>query len=181
LIVDPANRVLGHSPQYARPAGFGNALVQCIAGGNTLVMNPAALHLITEGDPPDVPSHDWWCYQVITGSGGIFLYESRPGLRYRQHVANLQGTNRGVRAVLTRVWGLFDGHFQRWNRRNMAALDARRTSLTLGAREQLSQYVQACSAGSPWQRVVALSRSHVYRQTRLQTIALYVACLFGKL
>lgn len=181
LIVDPDNRVIGTSPVFGRPPGFGNALVQCIAGGNTLVMNQAALRLMADQGPPDVPSHDWWCYQLVTGSGGHFIYDERPGLRYRQHVGNLQGTNRGVKAVFSRMIGLFDGHFQRWNRRNVAALVLRRDALTAEHREQLDQYLLAGTARWPWERVAALRRSGVYRQSPMQTLALYVACVAGKL
>ena len=181
LIVDPDNQVIGHSPIFGRAPGFGNALVQCIAGGNTLVMNREALMLMTAGRPPDVPSHDWWCYQLITGSGGRFLYDERPGLRYRQHVSNLQGTNRGVKAAISRMLGLFDGHFRRWNARNIDALLDRETSLTPASRAQLQQYRLAASARWPWQRMQALRRSRVYRQSPLQTLALFVACFFRKI
>jgi hypothetical protein len=55
---------------FVFPPSFRNALVQSIAGGNTMVFNVALKRLIENAGPLDVPSHDWWVYILVTGSGG---------------------------------------------------------------------------------------------------------------
>ncbi len=60
----------GTSPLFFSPPSFRNALVPSIAGGNTMVFNQASKRLMEGAGPLDVPSHDWWMYILVTGSGG---------------------------------------------------------------------------------------------------------------
>ena len=79
-------QTLGFSPLFTKPPSFANALVQSISGGNTMVFNRAAKNLIVEASlNTPVVSHDWWCYQIITGAGGYVIYDPEPRLKYRQH------------------------------------------------------------------------------------------------
>ena len=52
----------GMSPLFVFPPSFRNALVQSIAGGNTIVFNQAAKLLLEKVGPVYVPSHDWWSF-----------------------------------------------------------------------------------------------------------------------
>ena len=83
----------GMSPLFVFPRTFRNALVQSIAGGNTMVFNQSAKLLIEKAGPLEVASHDWWVYQLITGADGEVYYDQVPQLLYRQHANALVGGN----------------------------------------------------------------------------------------
>jgi hypothetical protein len=70
--------------------GFGNALVENIATGCTMVLNKKAILLISEKLPDHVYIHDWWCYLVISCFGEI-LFDPHPHIKYRQHGKNTIG------------------------------------------------------------------------------------------
>lgn len=181
--VDPDDRLLGLSFLARRPTGFGNALVQCFMGGNTLVFNPAAAALLAHDGLADsgVVSHDWLAYQMVTGAGGRFVYDPEPCLRYRQHARNAVGSNRGWRAKLLRLGQLMRGEYQQWNDRNVAVLQSVRGSLTPLNADRLDAFVRARTGRWPWQRLTALARSGAYRQKAGQSVVLWLACLLGKL
>jgi hypothetical protein len=110
------------SPMFVFPPSFRNALVQSIAGGNTMIFNQAAKNLIEKVGMVDVPSHDWWLYQLISGVEGIVYYDKVPQILYRQHEFALVGGNNTFPAKIERVWMLLQGRFQNWNTQNIMVL-----------------------------------------------------------
>mmetsp|Transcript_18386 Transcript_18386/g.29712 ORF Transcript_18386/g.29712 Transcript_18386/m.29712 type:complete len:244 (-) Transcript_18386:11-742(-) len=99
------------SSARAKPPGFRNALVQNIAAGNTIVLNPAAVRLVltTVAQIERVVVHDWWVYQMVSGAGGTVLHDETPGLIYRQHADNQIGANDSFLAKLRRIGLLLRG------------------------------------------------------------------------
>ena len=95
MICDDDLKPLRASPLFKHPPRFENALVQSIGGGNTMVMNRAALDLLqdTAGQAKGIVSHDWWAYQLIAGAGGVVIYDRMPTVLYRQHSGNLVGAS----------------------------------------------------------------------------------------
>lgn len=70
-LVDDDLTPRGLSPLFCRPPGFANALVQSLAGGNTMLLNAAATALLRQaGTQLRVVTHDWWAYQLVSGAGG---------------------------------------------------------------------------------------------------------------
>jgi glycosyltransferase involved in cell wall biosynthesis len=181
LVVDSHNKPVGMSVLHRRPTVFANALVQCMAGANTVVFNAKALRLMLQMGQFEVPSHDWWCYQVVTGCGGKFIYDPEPCLRYRQHELNEVGSNRGLPAVLKRVIALIGGGYGKWNGMNLRVLLQMREHLSSEAKAVCGEFERARSAPWFWQRLAALRRSGVYRQSGIQSLALGVACLLKRL
>ena len=118
-IVDhTGEKTLAFSPEFKRTPSFANAIVQSIAGGNTMVFNKSAKKILNESwKDQNIVSHDWWCYQIISGAGGNVIYDSKPCLKYRQHGKNLIGTNTGIVARIERLKWLLDGRFRDWNDR----------------------------------------------------------------
>jgi hypothetical protein len=57
LLVDARNQHIGYSPLFEREPNFRNALVQSIAGGNTMVFNRAARDLLRRRAKTSKPSH----------------------------------------------------------------------------------------------------------------------------
>jgi glycosyltransferase involved in cell wall biosynthesis len=185
VICDEDLHQIGLSPQFARPPDFRNALVQSIGGGNTMVLNRAAIDLAAAaaaetaaiGDPV---AHDWWLYQLVTGCGGRVLRDSQPALFYRQHGGNLIGANLSAMARASRLLALLGGRFRRWNDTGLAALGASRHRLTPQAQAILARF-EAARSGPVWRRLRALRASGVFRQGRAGTAALWIACLVGRL
>ena len=180
-IVDATcERTLGYSPLFDRAPSFANALVQNIGGGNTMVFNRAARDLILEATQDAmVVSHDWWCYQVVTGAGGHVIYDSEPCLKYRQHDHNLVGANTSWRARLLRIRGLLRGRFREWNDINLAALSAHKHLLTKSNQQVLDDFVEARQS-SLIKRLFLFMRSGIYRQTLFGNLGLLLAVFLNK-
>jgi glycosyltransferase involved in cell wall biosynthesis len=181
IIVDSDNREIGLSPLFTKSPSFANALIQNIAGGNTMVFNHAACKLVRQaGADVDVVVHDWWLYQLVTGCGGRVFYDDKPSLRYRQHQANLIGKNSGWAARAVRIWMLFTGGFKLWNDRNLQALQRIRTRLTPENRQMLDQFAEARTQGL-WPRLAGLWKSGIHRQTFMGNAALVLAAVLKKI
>ncbi len=179
--IDEEGKSLGLSPLFARPPAFANALVQSIAGGNTMVMNRAARILLAKVSiNVDIVSHDWWAYMVISGAGGNIYYDASPSLKYRQHEGNIIGANNSFWARLVRMKYLLKGRFKAWNEKNVAALEAHKHILTPENQELFERYV-SMRKSSFLARCKAVKLMGIYRQTRVGHIGLYVAALLGKL
>lgn len=73
-----------------RKIGFGNALVENVAVGCTMVLNRKALDLLCRQPLPNVYVHDWWCYLVISCFGDVIFDDAAP-IKYRQHGRNAIG------------------------------------------------------------------------------------------
>lgn len=170
------------SPPRPRPLGFRNALVQNVAAGNTIVLNPAAAQLVIAQSQVtnEVVMHDWWIYQLISGAGGQLIHDDTPTLLYRQHAGNVIGVNTGLRARLYRIGMLLTGRFQAWTDTNMRALEASSSLLTQDNRALLGDLCQLRQMGVV-ARLRAYRRLGLYRQTAISTLALWLTVLLGRL
>jgi hypothetical protein len=73
-LIDEDGNEIGFSPLFRKLPGFRCALVQSIAGGNTMISNQTARELLVFCGPDvNVPSHDWWLYQVTCTFGGFMM------------------------------------------------------------------------------------------------------------
>jgi len=180
-LIDEENRTLGFSPLFKRPPSFANALVQSIAGANTVVFNYAAKKLMTENNQlPNVVSHDWWAYLVVSGCGGSIYFDSVPSVLYRQHKNNLVGTNSTLLAKFKRFSMLMKGRFRDWNTINIAALRSNAHLLSVENKEILERF--ACAREmSFFLRIIHLKQSGIYRQTLLGNVGLVAAVILKKL
>ena len=181
-LIDEDDFELGFAPLFTRhPPSFANAMVQNIGGGNTMVLNSAARALIqTASKDVKVVSHDWWAYMLVTGAGGRAFYDPYPGVRYRQHRANVVGSNAGFLARLRRGGLVFAGRFKNWGAINVQALGQIRARLTPENRRIFDDFSAARTGWLP-ARLLALKRSGVHRQGFVDNIGLYVAALFNRL
>ncbi len=179
-LVDKNNQDIGYSPLFLKPPGFKNALVQSIAGGNTMVFNQAALRLLKKAGVDGVVAHDWWVYLLVTACGGEVRYDSNSSLRYRQHEANLIGMNLGWNARLTRLNMLWQGNFKKWNDLNIVALERMRPYMTLENQEILDRFIKIRKKFL-FARIWGVWRLGIYRQTILDNLGLIVAILFKKI
>lgn len=180
-LVDERGKRIGFSHRCRRPSGFANALVQNIVSGNTMVLNHNAVELLrAAGTDLDVSAHDWWAYLLITGSGGLMVYDPYPTVRYRQHLHNLYGSNVSYSAMKRRVLKLLAGDYRDWNARNLAALRARRALLHQD-NQRLIDLFDASRSGGLTQRLWWLLRAGLYRQTLLGQLGLLFAAAARRL
>lgn len=180
ILCDARLRPIGLSPLFRLPPSFRNALVQNIAGGNTMVMNRAALRLAQAAavEAGEVVMHDWWLYQIVTGAGGLVLYDPEPMVLYRQHGSNVIGANASVAARLRRARMVAGGLLRRWNETNVAALTASAHRLTPENRALLAAFAEAKRA--PLRaRLAGLARLGLYRQTRGGRLGYWAAAAAG--
>ena len=146
-----------------------------------MVFNQAARALIIEaGAEIDVQTHDWWAYMVVTGCGGKVHYDPVPRVQYRQHDANLVGSNAHVLARYVRARRLVEGRFRSMNQRNIRALQLLRHRLTPENLRIFDQFVHARDQGL-FGRVTGARRTGVYCQTVLGNLGLISAILLKKL
>jgi glycosyltransferase involved in cell wall biosynthesis len=173
---------LGLSPLFDKEPSFKNALVQSLAGGNTMIVNhPAASLLRVARDLSDVVSHDWWGYIVVSGCGGKIYYDSQPHILYRQHHANKIGKNNSWGARTKRVKLIFLGKFREWHDKHFLALQAFNSQLSIENQKTLEKFKLTRIERNAVKRFVKLNRCGAYRQTFLGNVGLYVAAFFGKL
>lgn len=180
-LIDVGGATVGHSPLFRRPVTFRNALVQSIAGGNTMMFNRAARALLMEAGPGiDVQTHDWWAYMVVAGCGGRVFYDPEPAVGYRQHGSNLVGSNASVTSRLRRAVRLLEGRFRSMNDRNIAALARLRHRLTTENAAIFEEFARARDHGLTG-RIAGVRRSGVYCHTRLGNLGLATATVLKRL
>jgi glycosyltransferase involved in cell wall biosynthesis len=174
-LIDETGRACGLSPLFKRKPSFRNALVQSIAGGNTMVFNEAARHLLADcGNDVDVPLHDWWTYLLVTAAGGPVHYDPLPSIRYRTHSHNVVGTNVGWASRLRRLQMLKTGDFERWSALNIAALGRFRPRMTSENRPVFDVFCDSRKRGF-LRRQIGLLKAGLYRQTLLGNLGLILA------
>ncbi len=179
--VDAALRPIGRSRAPQRPVGFANALTQNVVSGHSTVLSAAAVALVRQAGPPapDVPYHDWWLYQLISGAGGTVHIDPEPVLLYRQHGGNVMGAHQGLGASLARARMVLGKQYGDWLEANMAALEAVAPLLSDAARATLKT-LRAAPRNRPLSRLRAFARAGLYRQTRLNSALLYIAAALGR-
>lgn len=171
---------LGYSPLFSFPRAFRNALIQSIAGGNTMVFNQKTKVLLEKAGIVDHPSHDWWLYQLVTGAGGDVFYDPIPQVLYRQHRGALVGGTNSVSAKLERISMVFKGQFRRWSDQNIDVLTSSDFLLTNASKETLMLFKKIRDANLK-DRLRLLEVAGLYRQTWRGTISLLIAALLKKI
>lgn len=171
---------IGYSPLFSFPRTFRNALIQSIAGGNTMLFNQGVKNVLEKVGTVKHPSHDWWVYQLVTGVGGIVFYDPTPQVLYRQHKNALVGGNNSLLALVERISMVFKGEFRRWSDQNIEILCNVKPWLTHGSRETLDLFKKMRDARLK-DRFRLLEVAGLYRQTWRGTISLLLAALFKKI
>jgi glycosyltransferase involved in cell wall biosynthesis len=180
-LVSDDGRPYGLSPLFSRPIAFRNAIIQSLGGGNTMAFNKAAKRLLEQTGKLEVVLHDWWMYQLVSAVGGAIRYDTQPALKYRQHLDNLIGSNRGWRARIVRLRMMLSGRFSDWNKMNIAALQRVPAVLIKPQNSATLQLFAKARTASLLKRIYYLKRSGVYRQTLLGNIGLLMATVLKKI
>ncbi|ETX13482.1 glycosyl transferase family 2 [Roseivivax halodurans JCM 10272] len=181
-ISDADGNPLRLSPPRPRPICFRNALVQNVVAGNTILLNPAATHLVQAAaqEAGKVVIHDWWIYQIVSGAGGRIVHDDEPTLLYRQHGQNEIGANDSARERAKRIGMIVTGRFRDWNAINIAALRRSEDRLAPENRSLLNGFAEMRASTLPL-RLWRLGRLRLYRQGRASTVALWLAAALNRL
>ncbi|MGN2433670.1 glycosyltransferase family 2 protein [Pseudomonas syringae] len=179
-LVDADLKVIGVSPLFGKPPSFRNALVQSLAGANTMLINQAARNLLRQlPDHSPLIAHDWLTYLLVTGCGGQVFYDAEPCLYYRQHSGNLIGANASTRDRLRHLRKMLSGRFVEWNDANVVILTGMRSLLSEENQIVLAHFEKGRRQGF-FQRISMFRRAGFYRQTPQGNLSLLLAILLGK-
>ncbi len=85
----------------AKKPGFGNALIENIARGGSVVFNPALLDMVRIDAPADCYMHDWWLYLIATCLGKA-VHDNKAYYKYRQHKDNVLGASTSRLGIIKR-------------------------------------------------------------------------------
>lgn len=171
---------IGTSTLFKKKPSFKNAIIQNMAGGNTMLFNKSAKEIITSLNFLDVVSHDWFCYQIVSGIGGNIYYDNKPCLKYRQHSSNILGSNNKLSDRILRFKKLFNGRLKGWNEKNIYALNEHRAFFTEQNRLVLDNFKLA-SKSSFFKRINLFYKTGIYRQNTMGNFALLIALLLKKI
>ena len=171
---------IGFSPLFVFPRTFRNALIQSIAGGNTMVFNQSTKTLLEKVGMVPTPSHDWWLYQLVTGAGGIMYYDPKPYILYRQHDSSLVGSNTSLKSILIRFGMLLNGRFRKWTDKNIQSLNQAKIFLKPEHLETLKILEKMRNANFN-DRLRLIQVGGLYRQTKRGTISMVIASIFNKI
>jgi glycosyltransferase involved in cell wall biosynthesis len=178
IYVDENLKELGQSSSFNYPKVFRNALVQTMAGGNTLIFNQVSKVMIEKTRDTYPASHDWWLYLLISGANGICIFDVCPQVLYRQHRNSLVGENRTFLAKIKRVYSLLGGRYKELVEMNIVALTQHKELLTKDALDLLNTFI-IMRQSSLLMRLRLLSVCGLFRQTRNGTVALLIAVFFN--
>jgi glycosyltransferase involved in cell wall biosynthesis len=172
---------LGCSPLFSRPPSFINALVQSLAGGNTMLFNGAAKSLMEQMRSIDqVVSHDWWAYLLVTGYEGVVIYDKTPRVLYRQHTANLVGESSNFLSRLLRLRLLLKGSFRAWTDQHVQILRENINFLSTKNKKVFECFAVSRESNT-FERYLNFKRLGIHRQTRLDNLGLLIAVLLNKI
>ena len=175
-------KVIGSSNIHPKKPTFANALLQNIAGGNTILMNNLARQIVVKTvKAENFISHDWWCYQIISGAGGEIIFSSKKSLKYRQHDKNLIGGNNSFKEKLIRFRKFFSGSFKIWVDINIENLKSNKKFITESNLIVLKTFIKARESKNIFKKLTLYLKSGVYRQTFSENIIFLIGLLFNKI
>ena len=180
VYVDEKLDTIGQSTLFEQPPSFDNALVQSIAGGNTMVFNRASKFIVETIGVVPTPSHDWWLYLLISGVGGKVFYDPTPWVLYRQHENSIVGENTSIFNRLKRLFKLLDGRFKAWFDSNIICLQMAECLLISNAKISLLFFIKYRNL-SLLNKIINLKSFKYYRQSNFQNLILKIAFLINKI
>jgi glycosyltransferase involved in cell wall biosynthesis len=179
-LIDETGNPIGTSPLIPKRLDFSNALVQNVAGGNTMVFNHALVKTLRDVGPElDIVSHDWWLYIVATATCGKVLFDQEPHILYRQHKGNLVGSNVSLTSRFRRLQKLFSGRFAGWIQQNYRCIKKLEANITV---ESIRRAQLLATIHQVWlyKRIVYFFQSGVRRQSIAGNVALLAAVVLNQ-
>lgn len=179
ILINEDDKKIGKSQKFIKKPFFQNALVQSIAGANTMIFNKEAFDLLTKISINNrIVSHDWLLYILVSGSGGEVIYNQTPTVLYRQHDKNIIGSNMGILNKLKRLVMVLRGEYRDYNLSNFKQIEY------VNALSRTNYKIYECYKksinGSIFLRLFYLFKSGVYRQSVLGQLGLIISVFVTK-
>ena len=175
-----AKKILGQSDLFLKPPSFRNAIVQSIAGGNTMAFNNALKKIVSQFKETEIVSHDWWLYIVNELSEGKTLYDPESTILYRQHSRSLIGANTGLTAKLRRLGMLIRGVYRDYNSKHLDTFNQINPPSTKANIKLIDDFFIKRDKAM-LERLRMIEGLGLYRQTLDGQIALYLGAILHKL
>jgi len=173
-------KTLGQSDLFIKPPSFKNALVQSIAGGNTMAFNEPLKKIAQKYKHAKIVSHDWWLYILNELSKGQTFYDQTSTIWYRQHKKSLIGANTGFIAKLKRIKLLLLGVYRRYNTIHFEAFNLVNMQSTKENLDLIDHFFILRNRPLR-ERIKLINTLGIYRQTWDGQIGLYLGAILKKL
>ena len=180
-LIDETGDEIGLSPLFKKDPSFSNALIQSIAGGNTMTFNLEVKKLLARADlKKPIVSHDWLTYILVTAFNGNVYYDPYPLVKYRIHKANEIGSNIGIVALIKRCKKVLNGTWKNWIDSNISQI-----SEIISHRDKnfnvFKNFLELRDGKNVFARLFLLYKYKFYRQTIWGNFALIIMVVFKKL
>ena len=175
-----AKKILGESDLFLKPPSFRNAIVQSLAGGNTMAFNNPLKKIVSQFKKADIVSHDWWLYIMNELSEGKTLYDRESTIFYRQHSNSLIGANTGFIAKLRRLRMLLKGVYREYNTKHLDTFNQINLPSTKANIKLIDDFFVKRDQAI-LERLRMIYDLGLYRQTLDGQVALYLGAILRKL
>jgi glycosyltransferase involved in cell wall biosynthesis len=172
MLVDKNLSPLGLSPNFNRESGLGNALVQNIATGCTIMMNREARRHVISAAAPQGTLHDHWTYLVVCAVAGRVFFDQDPSILYRQHGRNAVGSQATIGRRIRRALGRGPKPFLQNLANNLGAISGFREHFP--EVERAMPLLTALQSSNPIRRLAALRQFGIYRQSSMEDLLLRI-------
>jgi glycosyltransferase involved in cell wall biosynthesis len=178
-IVDKNLNIICFSPMIKCEPNFGNALIENIASGNTMVFDQGILLGLRKINPQHSIWHDWTTYLVTTGLGGIVFFDNEFCLMYRQHDTNIIGKNNGLSSVVRSLVPNILGRFRkRLDANQLAGIDLY-FNLSETSKETFNNFITMRRSKSRIKKLIMYYKYPIKRQNFIANIAIILAIIFN--
>ncbi len=174
-------KFIEHSELFLRPTSFHNAIVQSIAGGNTMAYNNALKKIPMGFKDIRIVAHDWWLYILCELSGGKTYFDQESQTLYRQHERSLIGANTSWLAKARRLYMLLAGKFIDYNDCHYEAFNTIPLKIASPTHINLIDRFFTDRHKDLKTRLKMIKELGIYRQTWDGMAALYLAALLKRL
>jgi glycosyltransferase involved in cell wall biosynthesis len=177
-LVDENLKHIGYT-DLPRKIGFGNALLESVAAGCSIVLNREAMILVGRNLPSKVVIHDWWCYLVVSCFGEVIV-DAEATLKYRQHGSNAIGVADGFTRWARKYRRFFgDGAGHLWMSEQAASLlEIFKDRVPATNRKVLNDFVAAKS--SLFRRMQLALSNEIWRQKWSDNLLLRLLILMNR-
>lgn len=168
------------SPPPRLPITFGNALVQNVATGCSVVVNRAAISAarISRVDTRSVIMHDWWMLLIASSLGSV-VFDPVPRVLYRQHGRNEVGHSRGLSFWRMRARRFMIGNKTGMLRKQASAFNAIYGSKISSEKRNLLEVCLGHRSGL-MSAIFCVRRDRLYRQSKIDDCILRILFALGK-
>ncbi len=180
MIVDKNGCELGLSKTINYRVSFQNAILECIAGSNTMMFNNATRELVSAiACPEKIVMHDWTTYAAVCSCDGKVIYDDWPSVYYRQHDFNCVGENQSTLSKFIRFKKFLSGDYWRNISNHLESLLSIRQYMTPSSKTTLQKTIE-CFNGKYRYNFKKIYNIKLYRHNVFETLLIYFSLFFRR-